>query len=43
MKAAQLLVRYLENEARSSSSACPVDYRENMKLTERLQKLVSPV
>ena len=22
---------------------CPVDYRENMKLTERLQKLVSPV
>jgi hypothetical protein len=22
---------------------CPVDYRENMKLTERLQRLVSPV
>jgi acetolactate synthase-1/2/3 large subunit len=22
---------------------CPVDYRENMKLTERLNNLVSPV
>jgi acetolactate synthase-1/2/3 large subunit len=22
---------------------CPVDYRENMKLTEQLEKLVSPI
>ncbi len=53
MKAAELFVRCLENEGvdrifgipaeENIDIDCPVDYEENMKLTEKLGELVCPI